>query len=135
MLLLDEPTAYLDPVTEGELIQAIAALAERKTIVIATHSPSVIASCKRVLRLEDGALVSDSAPSWLSGGERSRLCVARAILRRPSLLLLDEPTAGVDRPTAERILRSLRAYLPSSTIVVASHDPLSLKADVSLDLA
>ena len=135
MLLLDEPAAYLDPVTEGELIQAIAALAERKTIVIATHSPSVIASCKRVLRLEDGALVSDSAPSRLSGGERSRLCVARAILRRPSLLLLDEPTAGVDRPTAERILRSLRAYLPSSTIVVASHDPLSLKADVSLDLA
>ena len=135
MLLLDEPAAYLDPVTEGELIQAIGALAERKTIVIATHSPSVIASCKRVLRLEDGAPVSDSAPSRLSGGERRRLCVARAILRRPSLLLLDEPTAGVDRPTAERILRSLRAYLPSSTIVVASHDPLSLKADVSLDLA
>jgi ATP-binding cassette subfamily C protein CydC len=71
----------------------------------------------------------------LSGGERRRLCVARAILRRPLLLLLDEPMAGVDRPTAERILRSLRAYLPSSTIVVASHDPLSLKADVSLDLA
>jgi ABC-type transport system involved in cytochrome bd biosynthesis fused ATPase/permease subunit len=70
----------------------------------------------------------------LSGGERRRLCVARAILRRPTLLLLDEPTAGVDRPTAERMLRSLRAYLPSSTIVVASHDPLPLKADVSLTL-
>jgi ATP-binding cassette subfamily C protein CydD len=62
LLLLDEPTAYLDPVTESELIQAIAALGEGKTIVIATHSPSVIASCKRVVRLEDGALVSDSAP-------------------------------------------------------------------------
>jgi ATP-binding cassette subfamily C protein CydC len=70
----------------------------------------------------------------LSGGERRRLCVARAILRRPALLLLDEPTAGVDRPTAERMLRSLRAYLPSSTIVVASHDPLPLNADVSLAL-
>jgi ABC-type transport system involved in cytochrome bd biosynthesis fused ATPase/permease subunit len=70
----------------------------------------------------------------LSGGERRRLCVARAILRRPALLLLDEPTAGVDRPTAERMLRCLRAYLPSSTIVVASHDPLPLKADISLTL-
>jgi ABC-type transport system involved in cytochrome bd biosynthesis fused ATPase/permease subunit len=70
----------------------------------------------------------------LSGGERRRLCVARAILRRPALLLLDEPTAGIDRPTAERMLRSLRAYLPSSTILVASHDPLPLKADVSLTL-
>jgi ATP-binding cassette subfamily C protein CydC len=70
----------------------------------------------------------------LSGGERRRLCVARAILRRPVLLLLDEPTAGVDRDAAERMLRGLRAFLPSSTIVVASHDPLPLTADVSLVL-
>jgi ATP-binding cassette subfamily C protein CydD len=74
LLLLDEPTAYLDPVTERELIQAIALLAERKTIVIATHSASVIASCDRVLRLEDGALVSDNAPSRpLAEPDRSKL--------------------------------------------------------------
>jgi ATP-binding cassette, subfamily C, bacterial CydC len=70
----------------------------------------------------------------LSGGERRRLCVARAILRRPALLLLDEPTTGVDGPTAERMLRSLRTYLPSTTIVVASHDPLPLDADIALSL-
>jgi ATP-binding cassette subfamily C protein CydD len=74
LLLLDEPTAYLDPVTERELIQAIALLAERKTIVIATHSASVIASCDRVLRLEGGALVADSAPSCpRPGPDRSRV--------------------------------------------------------------
>jgi ABC-type transport system involved in cytochrome bd biosynthesis fused ATPase/permease subunit len=61
LLLLDEPTAYLDPATERELIRAIASLDGRQTIVIATHSPAVIASCERVLRLADGALVSDSA--------------------------------------------------------------------------
>jgi ATP-binding cassette subfamily C protein CydD len=61
LLLLDEPTAYLDPAIERELIQAIASLDGCKTIVIATHSPAVIASCDRVLRLQDGALVSDSA--------------------------------------------------------------------------
>jgi ABC-type transport system involved in cytochrome bd biosynthesis fused ATPase/permease subunit len=63
LLLLDEPTAFLDPLAERELIQTIASLAGRKTIVIATHSPSVIASCDRILRLEDGALVSDSGPA------------------------------------------------------------------------
>jgi ABC-type transport system involved in cytochrome bd biosynthesis fused ATPase/permease subunit len=74
LLLLDEPTAYLDPVTEGELIGAIASLAPRKTIVIATHSASVIASCDRVLRLEEGALVWDSAPSHpLPESDRSRV--------------------------------------------------------------
>src|ERR1700730_14020997 len=46
---------------EREPIQAMASLACRKTIVIATHRPAVIANCDRVLRLEDGALVSDSA--------------------------------------------------------------------------
>jgi ATP-binding cassette subfamily B protein len=88
-----------------------------------------------VQRLQDGldTPVGEQG-DHLSGGERRRLCVARAILRRPALLLLDEPTAGVDRPTAERMLRSLRAYLPASTILVASHDPLPLKADVSLTL-
>jgi ATP-binding cassette subfamily C protein CydD len=74
LLLLDEPTAYLDPVTEGELIGAVASLAPRKTIVIATHSASVIASCDRVLRLEEGALVWDSAPSHpLPESDRSRV--------------------------------------------------------------
>jgi ATP-binding cassette subfamily C protein CydD len=63
LLLLDEPTAYLDPANERELVQAIASLAECQTIVIATHSAAVIARCDRVLRLEDGALVSDSKPS------------------------------------------------------------------------
>jgi ABC-type transport system involved in cytochrome bd biosynthesis fused ATPase/permease subunit len=61
--LLDEPTAYLDPANECELVQVIASLAECQTIVIATHSAAMIARCDRVLRLEDGALVSDSKPS------------------------------------------------------------------------
>ncbi|HEV2581422.1 MAG TPA: thiol reductant ABC exporter subunit CydC [Ktedonobacteraceae bacterium] len=58
----------------------------------------------------------------LSGGERRRLSLAQALLKLPSLLLLDEPTTGVDRETAQRILATLRARLPQSTIVVATHE-------------
>lgn len=58
----------------------------------------------------------------LSGGERRRLSLAQALLKAPSILLLDEPTAGVDRETAQHILATLRARLPLSTIVVATHE-------------
>lgn len=58
----------------------------------------------------------------LSGGERRRLSLAQALLKAPSILLLDEPTAGVDREIAQQILTTLRARLPLSTIVVATHE-------------
>jgi ATP-binding cassette subfamily C protein CydC len=58
----------------------------------------------------------------LSGGERRRLCLARAIARGPRVLLLDEPTEGVDEPTARLVLRHLRDLLPATTIVAAIHD-------------
>jgi ATP-binding cassette subfamily C protein CydC len=58
----------------------------------------------------------------LSGGERRRLCLARAIARVPRVLLLDEPTEGVDEPTAQLVLRQLRNLLPATTIIAAIHD-------------
>jgi ATP-binding cassette subfamily C protein CydC len=67
----------------------------------------------------------------LSGGQRRRLCVARALLRNPDILLLDEPTAGVDAATARRMLTAIRLRLPHSSIIVATHDPLpAAMADV-----
>jgi ATP-binding cassette subfamily C protein CydC len=66
----------------------------------------------------------------LSGGERRRLCLARAIARGPRVLLLDEPTEGVDEPTAQLALRQLRNLLPATTIIAAIHDKdLSVLAD------
>jgi ATP-binding cassette, subfamily C, bacterial CydC len=58
----------------------------------------------------------------LSGGERRRLCLARAIASQPELLVLDEPTEGVDLPTGQVVLTRLRALLPGTTIVAAIHD-------------
>lgn len=57
----------------------------------------------------------------LSGGEARRLAIARVLLRRPAVLLLDEPTEGIDAETATRLLANLRAALPETAILLAAH--------------
>lgn len=59
----------------------------------------------------------------LSAGERQRIALARAFLRRPSVLILDEPTSALDADTERLIARSLRESLPTATIVVITHKP------------
>ncbi|WP_309615819.1 thiol reductant ABC exporter subunit CydC [Salinibacterium sp.] len=59
----------------------------------------------------------------LSGGERQRLAVARMLLTRSDLVLLDEPTAHLDATTAERLMLALRAALADRIVVLVSHHP------------
>ncbi len=59
----------------------------------------------------------------LSGGERQRLAVARMLLTRSDLVLLDEPTAHLDAANAERLMSNLRAALADRIVVLVSHHP------------
>lgn len=73
--------------------------------------------------------------SGLSGGEARRLVIARALLRNPAVLLLDEPTEGLDETTAAHVLIGIRRYLPNAAILTASHRRVELDwADRVLDL-
>ncbi|WP_081488369.1 thiol reductant ABC exporter subunit CydD, partial [Patulibacter medicamentivorans] len=60
----------------------------------------------------------------LSAGERRRLAIARALLRDPDLVLVDEPTANLDQRTAEQVVEALAGLLRGRTALVATHDPL-----------
>jgi ATP-binding cassette subfamily C protein CydC len=57
----------------------------------------------------------------LSGGEQTRLRLARAVLARPDVLISDEPTAGLDELTAAQVLRTMRERLPDSVLVLSLH--------------
>jgi thiol reductant ABC exporter CydD subunit len=59
----------------------------------------------------------------LSAGERQRLALARAFLRDAPLLLLDEPTAGLDGHTEQEIVRSIRRLARGRTVVLVAHRP------------
>lgn len=62
-------------------------------------------------------------PSELSGGEQQRICIARAILNKPKLILADEPTGNLDIDTSKKILELLHAICEQgSTIVMSTHN-------------
>ncbi|MGU3470631.1 ABC transporter ATP-binding protein [Paenibacillus sp. D51F] len=63
-------------------------------------------------------------PFELSGGEQQRTAIARAIARRPALVLADEPTAELDSRTGLTIMKAFRELVQQGlTVVLATHDP------------
>ena len=71
----------------------------------------------------------------LSGGERQRVAVARTLLTRADVVLLDEPTAHLDRPTADALLADLRVALRDLVPVLVTHHAEDIRsADRRIDL-
>ena len=69
------------------------------------------------------AAMADKLPSQLSGGEKQRVCVARAMMNDPDIIFADEPTASLDHANGHLVVDLLSAYRAQGTVVVVTHDP------------
>ena len=66
----------------------------------------------------------------LSGGQKQRLAIARAVLKRPRVLLFDEATSGLDAQTSERFAQTVNTLKGMATIlIIAHHLPKGLAVD------
>jgi ATP-binding cassette subfamily B protein len=77
----------------------------------------------------------DPGAANLSGSERRRLALARVLARRPSVILLDEPEAGLPQALAERLMNDLREAARGRTCLVVTHRPDLLGTDSVVFLA
>lgn len=71
-------------------------------------------------------------PWQMSAGEKQRIAIARAVVRRPSVVFADEPTASLDRPNAEIVVDCLRRVTRGGTLFVVTHDETILRGATRL---
>ncbi len=92
---------------------------------LGTLSPDEVAA-RVVLRLSQVGLpgIEDRLPGELSGGMKKRVCLARAMIHDPAIMLCDDPTAGLDPVTTNRIFALLKALQTenAATAIIVSHE-------------
>jgi putative ABC transport system ATP-binding protein len=81
---------------------------------------------KELLHTFDLTKYADKYPDEISGGERQRVAVARALANNPSVLLADEPTASLDLDNCDIVIDAFKKANKEfgATVVIASHDPV-----------
>lgn len=85
---------------------------------------------QRLVRMLDIASLTESYPARLSGGQRQRVAIARALAHRPRIVVADEPTASLDRVTAEAVMGLLvdATQASGAALLIATHDVALAKA-------
>ncbi len=114
------------------LIRDITALENIKLALRINETPASDHSTKiwnvaKMLRITE---ILKKMPDELSGGEQQKVCLARAIINNPKILLADEPTSNLD-PTYSREIMSLFEVIRNmgTTLVVASQDPIIVESE------
>ena len=96
-----------------------------ENVMVAQYYHSMVDE-KEARQMLDSVGLADRAhhlPSQLSGGEQQRVCIARALINRPELVLADEPTGNLDAPTEQLVLDIFgRLHAQGTTLIVVTHD-------------
>ena len=95
-------------------------------------APSILSA--NILEIESETILVDKDlhlknryPGQISGGERQRLVLARALYNNPDILILDEATSSLDKSNEEKIINDIFLNLKNVTIITISHNMDSLK--------
>ncbi len=71
--------------------------------------------------LSSWSSIGDRGRNW-SGGERRRIALCRALVRRPSIMILDEPSSNLDPSSAANVLVKFRAHMRNGILIIITHD-------------
>src|SRR5215468_11189746 len=109
-----------------------------ENVMLAQYFHSTTDKAEAVEALEAVGLSARAShlPSQLSGGEQQRVCIARALINDPKIVLADEPTGNLDAQNEEIVLRLLRElHQQGRTIIMVTHDPVVARlADRRIEL-
>jgi putative ABC transport system ATP-binding protein len=108
----------------GNLLPALTALDQLRLVTNLSHRRADDRDPAKLLADVGMAHKADRRPHQLSGGERQRVGIARALVGRPSLLLVDEPTAALDRARSHEVVQLLARETKQSAVatVMVTHD-------------